>query len=152
MKKIFMEEVLMRLADLNSLVRRQNGVPTVVKNGELIYADVVFEHAGEYFRTAHRDGKVVRSFGAIETAVRALNTAGFAEVIVKNLDAVPPPSWIHASDEEVIRWEAQLDQIGHNAPIEQLREMLSTAPAEASSREFLAVFLEGYDRAQMEGK
>lgn len=147
MQRIHMEEVLIKLADLSDLTRMHGGVATVVSNSDGVYADVVFANSKQYFRTSHRDGKTARSFGAIETAVRALVSAGFPEVVVKHTDLEILPEWIHADDDEVIRWESKLDQMGIDAPIEELIKHRDNAPGEAPSLEFLSAYIEGYQRA-----
>jgi|GEM_PF-3523625 len=147
MKKKFMEEILIKVADLPSLSKRTDAAPTVLADKELIFADVVFESSYEYFRAAHRDGKQARSFGAIDTAVNTLTKAGFNDVVIKQLDSPRPPEWIHANDNEVIAWEEELDQMGIDAAIEKLIKHKDKAPTDAPSLPFLTAFIEGYKKA-----
>lgn len=149
MRKIMMEEILIKLVNLDQLPRRAEGVPVVVKTGGQVFADVVFKNALEYCRIAHRHSNNARSFGTIETAVRALNSSGFNDVIVKNLDITPLPEEVHFNDESVIEWQQKLDAMGHSAPVDELRQLLRDAP-EGADKESLAVFLAGYDRAKRE--
>lgn len=149
-KKIFMEEELIRLADLSSLSRLPNSMATIVKNGNQIFADVVFKDSSEYFRAAHRDGSPARSFGSVETAAKALVSSGFPEIVLKYLDEKKLPEWIHVNDIEFLEWEQRFEAMGPYAPIDELKQHLKIAPDGAPSKDYLTAFIEGYDRAKRE--
>ena len=123
---------------------------TIVKDGNQIFADVVFKESSEYFRTAHRDGKPARSFGSVETAAKALVSSGFPEIVLKYLDEKRLPEWVHVNDIEFQDWELKLDAMGPYAPIEELKQHLEIAPDGAPSKDYLSAFIEGYDRAKRE--
>lgn len=44
-------------------------------------------------------------------------------------------------------WEQQLDQMGHTAPLENLKAHLAIAPAGAESVDSLSAFIAGAERA-----
>lgn len=153
MKKIKMDEALIRLADLGDLRGVPGAAATVVVT-EGIYADVVFRDALKYFRLAHRDGNSARVFSSIKTAAITLAKAGFGEITLKIVDADDLeicPEWLHvdvdAPLDDVELWEQKLDQMGLNASIEELRSHLVDAPPGAESAGALKAFIAGYDRA-----
>lgn len=148
MKTIYMEEALIRLAQLPQLASLNDGEATVIKSGDRIYADVVLKGSLKYFRVAIRDGKQERVFGSVVTASMALSKAGFGHIKIKYVDGPNKPEWIHAKHDEVYVWEQTYHALKRKGSIAELRDHLAVAPEVSPLREMLQAFIDGYDYHQ----